>query len=78
MGGPRWDGPGTVDGVISADVARVIVQLDDGTAEALILESNDPDCRFFFLIYAPRAWWKELVAFDHDGRELERFTRPDD
>jgi len=68
--------PLTVDGPISSEVARVSVLFNSGeSADALILDSNNPAYKFYFLIYPAGVSWTELVAFDAEGRELERFAR---
>jgi hypothetical protein len=41
----------------------------------MIFETGSEDARFFFVLHPSRARWIEIVAFDADGRELDRVTR---
>jgi hypothetical protein len=77
--------PGSINGVVSKDVAKVLIFFKNGISEeALMIESGHPDVQFFFLPYNPtdvqffflpyhpKAEWTELVALDAQGRELDR------
>jgi hypothetical protein len=68
--------PGSINGVVSKDAAKVLVFFQNGISEeALMIESGHPDVQFFFLPYNPnnpKEKWTELVALDVPGRELDR------
>jgi hypothetical protein len=65
--------PGTIRGVISADVSKLVVRFKDGKhAEAQLLESGQEDLRFFFLIHKPKREWDQIIALDTQGDELDR------
>jgi hypothetical protein len=59
-------------GVVSDDVARLEVRLDDGDVRTIELHPGPPDFRRLFWFFPPRAAAGRVLAFSADGRELQR------
>ncbi len=71
--GSRSPAPSFLSGVVSNAVANVSVHLSDGTiAPAALVDSGNPDMRFFFLPCDGSVFWRELVALDATGQPLDR------
>jgi len=65
--------PRAVDGAVTGPVAKVLIQLSDGSAqEATLLPSGDPNLQYFVLVYPSRMSISRVVAVDSSGHELDR------
>jgi hypothetical protein len=70
--------PGTVTGVVSAHISKVVVRFKDGEKiEARLLDSGRDGVHFFFVIHKAKAQWVEIVALGDQGQELDRVQPPE-
>jgi len=70
--------PQLIDGVISATTATVRIHFGDGSAEeALVVDSGQPQFKFFVLPFGTGRRWRSIVALDVSGKELDRTVSRD-
>jgi len=66
--------PNAVDGLVSGPVARVLVELSDGTSEdaTLMPHADNDNLQSFVLVFPSGLKANAITAFDSDGNEVDR------